>query len=60
MLVHSFDRFYIVTKFILPTINDLKFSTINFDETCAYLIEVKGHDHNSKNIFQMSNFIVRK
>ena len=33
MLVHSFDRFYVVTKFILPTINDLKFSTINFDET---------------------------
>ena len=23
MLVHSFDRFYIVTKFILPSIGDL-------------------------------------
>ena len=25
MLSHSFDRFYVVTKFILPNINDLKF-----------------------------------
>ena len=33
MLVHSFDRFHVVTEFILPSINDLKFLTINFDET---------------------------
>ena len=33
VLAHSFDRFYVVTKFILPTISDLKFSTINFNET---------------------------
>ena len=25
MLAHSFDRFYAVTKFMLPTIGDLKF-----------------------------------
>ena len=42
MLVHSFDRFYLVTKFILPTINDFKFLTINFDETCNYLQEKNG------------------
>ena len=24
MLAHSFDRFYVVTKFILPSIGDLK------------------------------------
>ena len=24
MLVHSFDRFYVVTKFMLPMIGDLK------------------------------------
>ena len=28
MLVHSFDRFYVVTKFILPTIGHLIFSKI--------------------------------
>ena len=37
MLVHSFDRFYVVTKFILPMIGDLKFSKLNFDDFCAYM-----------------------
>ena len=42
MLARSFDKFYVVTKFILPTINDLKFSTIKYDEKCEYLQEEKG------------------
>ena len=37
MLVHSFDRVYVVTKFILPSIGDLNFSKLNYDNTCAYL-----------------------
>ena len=37
MLAHSFDRFYVVTKFILPTIDDLKLLPINFDKECKYL-----------------------
>ena len=37
MLVYSFDRFYIVTKFMLPTIIDIKFSKLNYDHTCAYM-----------------------
>ena len=36
MLVHSSDRFYVVTKFILPSIGDLNFSNLNYDNTCAY------------------------
>ena len=35
MLAHSFDKFYVVTKFILPTIGDLNFSKLNYDDTCA-------------------------
>ena len=31
MLSHPFDRFCVVTKFVLPTIKDLKFSPIKFD-----------------------------
>ena len=42
MLAHSFDRFYVVTKFILPSIGDLNFSKLNYDNTCIYL--------NNKNI----------
>ena len=37
MMVHSFDRFYVVTKFMLPMIGDIKFSRLNFDDTCAYM-----------------------
>ena len=37
MLVYSFDRFYIVTKFILPSIGDIKFSRLNYDNTCMYM-----------------------
>ena len=28
MLAHSFDRFYVVTKFILPTLDDLKYDQL--------------------------------
>ena len=37
MLVHSFDRFYVVTKFILPTLYDLKLSPIRYDKECKYI-----------------------
>ena len=37
MLMHSFDRFYIVTRLRLPSLGDLKCSNLNYDNTCAYL-----------------------
>ena len=37
MLVHLFDRFYVVTKFMLPMIGDIKFSRLKFDDTCSYM-----------------------
>ena len=37
MLVHLFDRFYVVTKFMLPMMADIKFSKLNFDDTCTYM-----------------------
>ena len=37
MLVHLFDRFYIVTKFMLPSVEDIKFCKLNFDHSCAYM-----------------------
>ena len=48
MLAHSFDRFYVVTKFILPSLKDLKFSKLNYDNTCAYLDEKNGCDAEAK------------
>ena len=37
VLAHSFDRFYIVMKFILPILDDLKLSPIKYDKECNYL-----------------------
>ena len=37
MLAHLFDRFYIIAKFMLPSMEDLKFSNLNFDHSCAYM-----------------------
>ena len=48
MLVHSFDRFYVATKFILPSIKDLKFSKLNYDNTCAYLNVKNSYDVEAK------------
>ena len=37
MLSHSLDRIYIVTKFELPKMEDLKLTTFKFDFECSYL-----------------------
>ena len=37
MLAHSFDRFYIVTKFMLPSVKDIKLSNLNFDQSYTYM-----------------------
>ena len=51
MLVHSFDRFYVVTKFMLPTIGDIKFSKLNYDNMCAYMMKEYTPNTDSKKIF---------
>ena len=37
MLTHSFDRFYVVAKYEIPKIENLKFTTFSFDLTCNHL-----------------------
>ena len=44
-LANSFDRFYVVTKFILPTIGDLKISKLDFDD--AYTQNKFAHNAKS-------------
>ena len=48
MLAHSFDRFYVVTKFMLPMIGNLKFSKLDFDYTCAYTENEYAHNTESR------------
>ena len=59
MLAHLFDRFYVVTKFILPSVKYLKFSVFNYDSTCAYFNgENKGTAENKKYILDMITALV--
>ena len=37
MLMHSFNRFYIITKFILLLMGDIRFSHLTFDDSCSYM-----------------------
>ena len=37
MLSHSFDRFYVVAKYEIPKIENLKFTTFSFDLMCNHL-----------------------
>ena len=45
MLAHSFDRFYVITKFILPTLDDLKLSSIRYDKECSYIWQIDDQDN---------------
>ena len=45
MLAHSFDRFYVVTKFILPMMDDLKLSPIKYNKECNYLHNLDNKDN---------------
>ena len=47
MLAHSFDRFYAVTKFISPSIGDMNFSKLNYDDTC-FLCNKNIHNADTK------------
>ena len=48
MLMHSSDRFYVITKFMLPSIRDLNFSKLNYDKTCAYLDNKNTHSSETR------------
>ena len=57
MLSHSFDRFFGVTKFNLPTINDLKFSPIDFELECSYLnSDIRRYQYSTLYLPNIKNF----
>ena len=45
MLAHSFDRIYVVTKFILSNLDDLKLSPIKYDKECKYIRNLDDQDN---------------
>ena len=56
MLAHSFDRFYVVTKFILPMLEDLKLSPIKYNKECNYLHNL---DSQNKNIRDLLSYFAK-
>ena len=48
MLSHSFDRFYIVTKFELPKTKDLRLATFKFDFECSYANHTSSNTNYAK------------
>ena len=55
MLAHSLDRFYVITKFILPTLDYLKLSPIRYNKECSYIqqIDDQDNDHIEDNIKEL-------
>ena len=43
MLSHSFHRFYVVTKFEMAKVKDLKLATFSFDLMCEHLNNPKSY-----------------
>ena len=52
MLAHSLDRYYVVTKFILPLMDDIKLSPIKYDKEYNYLhdLDDENNDQIKENI----------
>ena len=46
ILAHLFDRFYVITKFILPTMDNLRLFPIKYDKEYKYLHDLDDQDNN--------------
>ena len=57
MLADSFHSIYVVIKFILPTMDDLKLSPINYDKECKYL-EENLDDNDNKGIKTCMKYLI--
>ena len=44
MISHTFDRFYVITTFELPKVQDLQFTTITYDKNCEHLEDAKSKE----------------
>ena len=61
MLAHSFDRFYVVTKFILPMLDDLKLSSIKYNIEFNHLhnLDVQNNDQVKENIRDLLSYCAK-
>ena len=61
VLAHSFDRFYVIIKFILPMLDDLKLYPIKYDKECQYLrnFDDEDDDRSKQNIKDLLFYCVK-
>ena len=59
MLAHLFDRFYVVTKFILPTLDDFRLSPIKYDKECSYMTEMTKIMNKLNKTIKIYSYIVQ-
>ena len=60
MISHSSYRFYVVTKFILPSINDLKLSPIHFNSESSYFnADLSKHQNTAQYISNLKIYCRR-
>ena len=60
MLSYSFDRFYVVNKFELPKVEDLRLTMTSYDSTCQYLEKAKSiQSYPTHYIRDMKNYCVK-
>ena len=48
LLHHNIHRVWIITKMVVPKLNDVKFPDINFDPNCTFLQQLKNTKTASK------------
>ena len=41
MLLHSFDRFYVVTKIEIPKVSGLNLTLFQFDYNCSHVVNIE-------------------
>ena len=59
-LSHSFDRFYVDTKFILPSIDDIIFLPIDFNSECNYInADLRSHQYAAKYLSNIRIFCTK-
>ena len=61
MLAHLFDRFYVVMKFILLMLDDLKLLPIKYDKECNYLhnLDNQNDDQVKENIRYLLSYCAK-
>ena len=60
MLSHSFDTFWVVTKFLLPTMDNLTFSPFDFDSECNYWnVDLNRHRYPTQYIPNIKNYCMK-